>query len=38
MNFHHLLPISNRHANDNNFAKIRLAVLTKMLSDPVREA
>ena len=37
MSFHHLLPISKRHAN-NNFAKIRIPVLTKVLSDPVREA
>ena len=39
MSFHYLLPISNRHAKNNNFAKIQIAVPTKSVnSDPVGEA
>ena len=32
MSFHHLLPISKRHANNNNFAKIWIPVLAKVLT------
>ena len=32
MSFHHLLPISNRHAKNNNFAETWIPVLIQVLT------